>query len=84
MTSKEKIEELHNLIDANADKLSMCDYLSIQHTIEDLKQDLKVLEILKKVFSKEVLEHEFTDAYECNKISKEEYKFLKNWLERKE
>lgn len=49
---------------------------------DKVEQDLEVLKILKKVFPKEVLEHELNDAYECNKISEEEYKFLKDWLER--
>lgn len=48
---------------------------------EKMGKDLEILEILKKAFPKVVLEHELGDAYECNRISEEEYNKVKEVLE---
>jgi len=47
MTSKDKIEELHNFIDNVGDKLSIVNYLVYQTYLDDIEEDLDVLEILK-------------------------------------
>lgn len=47
MTSKEKIEELHNFIDKISNKIGTLDYLCYQNYLDDIKKDLEILDILK-------------------------------------
>lgn len=41
MTSKEKIEEMHNFFDKIANKLGTLDYLCYQHYLDDIEKDLE-------------------------------------------
>ena len=54
MTSKEKIEELHNFIDKISNKIGTLDYLCYQHYLDDIEKDLEELEYYRK--AKELIE----------------------------
>lgn len=49
MTSKETIEELHTIIDNIANKLTTVTYLEIQHSLDEVKEDLQKLDYYEKI-----------------------------------
>ena len=57
-------------------------YNEALNNIYKVEQDLEVLEILKKAFSKEFLKEKIRDVYINDKINDNEMEQCLNWLER--